>query len=167
MDEGYNKPVQYGRESAHKSTAQGDPSSLGDYMNANQHISIEEYETIMGPERSQQLQILLSLTVRRLFCENLRQPLRTPMFSKSANLCGRQCFPSPPTFADTNVFQIRQPLRKRQCFLNPPTFADAHVLSAPMFCKSAYIFVCANILGLFRLGMIFIIRNCVCVYHNY
>jgi len=28
---------------AHKSRAQGDPSSLGNYMNANQHISKEEY----------------------------------------------------------------------------------------------------------------------------
>ncbi len=38
--------VQYGRESAHKSRAWGDPSSLGDYMYAIQHISKEEYETI-------------------------------------------------------------------------------------------------------------------------
>ncbi len=44
----YNKSVQYGRESAHKSRAQGDPSSLGDYMNVIQHISKEEYETISG-----------------------------------------------------------------------------------------------------------------------
>jgi hypothetical protein len=41
----YNKPVQYGRESVHKSRAQGEPSSLGDYMNAIQHISKEDYET--------------------------------------------------------------------------------------------------------------------------
>jgi hypothetical protein len=44
----YNKPIQYGRESAHKSRAQGDPSSLGDYMYTIQHISKEEYETISG-----------------------------------------------------------------------------------------------------------------------
>jgi hypothetical protein len=43
-----NKPVQYGRESAHKSRAQGDPSSLGDYMFPIQYISKEEYETISG-----------------------------------------------------------------------------------------------------------------------
>ena len=42
----YNKLVQYGRESAHKSRAQGDPTSLGDYINAIQHIIKEEYETI-------------------------------------------------------------------------------------------------------------------------
>jgi hypothetical protein len=41
----YNKLVQYGRESAHKSRAQGGLSSLDDYMNTNQHISKEEYET--------------------------------------------------------------------------------------------------------------------------
>jgi hypothetical protein len=45
MAGGYHKPVQYGRESAHKSRAQGDPSSLDSYMNAIQHISKEEYET--------------------------------------------------------------------------------------------------------------------------
>jgi hypothetical protein len=39
---------QYGRECAHKSWAQGDLTSLGDYMNANQHFSMEEYETISG-----------------------------------------------------------------------------------------------------------------------
>ncbi len=44
----YKQPVQYGRESAHKSRAQGDPSSLGVYMYAIQHISKEENETISG-----------------------------------------------------------------------------------------------------------------------
>jgi hypothetical protein len=48
MADRYNKPVRYRRESAHKSRAQGDPSSLGDYMYAIQHISKEEYETISG-----------------------------------------------------------------------------------------------------------------------
>jgi hypothetical protein len=42
----YNKLVQYGRESASKSWAQGGLASLDDYMNANQHISKEKYETI-------------------------------------------------------------------------------------------------------------------------
>ncbi len=36
------------RESAHKSRAHGDPSSLGDYMYAIQHISKEEFENISG-----------------------------------------------------------------------------------------------------------------------
>jgi hypothetical protein len=44
----YNKPVQHGRESAHKRRAQGAPSSLGVYMYAIQHISKEENETISG-----------------------------------------------------------------------------------------------------------------------
>jgi hypothetical protein len=48
MVDRYNKPERYGREPAHKSRAQGDPSSLGDYMYAIQHISMEEYETISG-----------------------------------------------------------------------------------------------------------------------
>jgi hypothetical protein len=44
----YNKPVQYGRESAHKSRAQRGLASLDDYMNANQHLIQEKYETISG-----------------------------------------------------------------------------------------------------------------------
>ncbi len=43
---GQYKPVQYGRESAHKSRAQEAPSSLGDNMYVIQHISKEENETI-------------------------------------------------------------------------------------------------------------------------
>jgi hypothetical protein len=42
----YNKPVQYGRESAHKSWAQGGLASLDIHMNANQHLIQEKYETI-------------------------------------------------------------------------------------------------------------------------
>jgi hypothetical protein len=38
----YKQPVQYGRVSALKSWAQGDHSSLGDYMFAIQHINKEE-----------------------------------------------------------------------------------------------------------------------------
>jgi hypothetical protein len=44
----YNKLVQYERESAHKSRAQGNHSSLGVYMYVIQHISKEENETISG-----------------------------------------------------------------------------------------------------------------------
>ncbi len=44
----YKQPVQYGRESAHKSIARGAPSSLGVYMYAIQYISKEENENISG-----------------------------------------------------------------------------------------------------------------------
>jgi hypothetical protein len=44
----YNKLVQYRRESAHKSRAQGGLASFDDYMNANQHLIQEKYETISG-----------------------------------------------------------------------------------------------------------------------
>jgi hypothetical protein len=44
----YKQPVQYKRETAHKSRAQGAPSSLGVYTYANQHISKEENEIISG-----------------------------------------------------------------------------------------------------------------------
>ncbi len=44
----YKQLVQYGRESAHKSRALGNHSSLGAYMYTIQHISKEENETISG-----------------------------------------------------------------------------------------------------------------------
>jgi hypothetical protein len=44
----YNKPVQYGRESTHKSQAQGGLASLDIYMNENQHLIKEKYVTISG-----------------------------------------------------------------------------------------------------------------------
>jgi hypothetical protein len=42
----YNKPVQYRRESAHKSRAQEGLASLDIYMNGHQHLIREKYETI-------------------------------------------------------------------------------------------------------------------------
>jgi hypothetical protein len=48
MADWYIKPVQYKRESAHKSWAQGGLASLDIYMNANQHLFKEKYETISG-----------------------------------------------------------------------------------------------------------------------
>jgi hypothetical protein len=44
----YKQPVQYRRESAHKSWAPGDHSSLGDYMFEIQHINEEENVLISG-----------------------------------------------------------------------------------------------------------------------
>ncbi len=44
----YNKPVQYGKESAHESRAQGGLASLDIYMNGHQHLIREKYETISG-----------------------------------------------------------------------------------------------------------------------
>ncbi len=44
----YKQPVQYGRESAHKSRAVGAHSSLGDYMFEIQHINEEENMLISG-----------------------------------------------------------------------------------------------------------------------
>ncbi len=44
----YNKPVQYRRESTHKSWAQGGIASLDLYMNANKHLFRDKYETISG-----------------------------------------------------------------------------------------------------------------------
>jgi hypothetical protein len=44
----YKQSVQYGRESAHKSWALGDHSSLGDYIFETQHINEEENVLISG-----------------------------------------------------------------------------------------------------------------------
>jgi hypothetical protein len=38
----YKQPLQYGRESAHKSRVVGAHPSLGDYMFENQHINEDE-----------------------------------------------------------------------------------------------------------------------------
>ncbi len=42
----YNKLVQYGRESTHKSRTQGGLASLYIYMYGHQHFIREKYETI-------------------------------------------------------------------------------------------------------------------------
>jgi len=44
----YKQPVQYGRECAHKSSAQASHSSLGDYIFETQHINEEENVLISG-----------------------------------------------------------------------------------------------------------------------
>ncbi|MFN9900458.1 MAG: hypothetical protein ACK55Z_17050, partial [bacterium] len=44
----YKQPVQYGRESAHKSWAPGDHSSLGDYMRDSSYLRGREGELISG-----------------------------------------------------------------------------------------------------------------------
>jgi hypothetical protein len=44
----YKQPVQYGRESAHKSRVVGADPSLGDYMFEIQHINEEENVLISG-----------------------------------------------------------------------------------------------------------------------
>jgi hypothetical protein len=44
----YKQPVQYGRESSHKSWALGNHSSLVDYMFEVHHINEEEYVLISG-----------------------------------------------------------------------------------------------------------------------
>jgi hypothetical protein len=44
----YKQPVQYGRESTHKSRAARAPSSLGDYMYKIHHINNEENMLISG-----------------------------------------------------------------------------------------------------------------------
>jgi hypothetical protein len=44
----YKRPVQYRRESAHKSWALGNHSSLGDYLYEIQHINEEENVLISG-----------------------------------------------------------------------------------------------------------------------
>jgi hypothetical protein len=86
----YNKPVQCGRESAHKSRAQGEPASLDDCMNTIQHIrSTRSMRPSVGTERSQLLQILPSLTLADAYVR------RTPSFSVRQYFLGANVFTAP------------------------------------------------------------------------
>ncbi len=82
---GTNRPVQYGRESAHKSRAQGVPSSLGVYMDAIKHISKEENETIRGASEksaaADSAEPNSKAILQRIPLLLLRQHWRAPSFS--------------------------------------------------------------------------------------
>ncbi len=102
-----------------------------------------------GPERSQLLQILLSLTVRQLFsgpacfscCANIGGRL---VFSMRQSFCRRQCFWKhqgwhPPRLLDVPMFLYPPRFLDAPMFLYPQRFLDS-----PMFLyifSGTYIFV--------------------------
>jgi hypothetical protein len=98
-----------------------------------------------GPERSQQLQILQSLTVRQIFsvsayfscCANTGGPL---VFSRRQCFCRCQYFCIRQGFVGANIF-VSAKVLDALMFLYLPRFLDAPMflypprfLDAPMFC---------------------------------
>ncbi len=160
MVDRYGRPVRYGRESAHKSGRPEYKTSLDHWTRttpsgrwrrsrwtctrSSAGPERRRRATSAGPERSQQLQILPSLTVRRLFCISANFCGRQ-CFPSPPIFCGRQCFPIPPIFLGTNVFQIRlyfwAPMFSKSAYILV-YFTGAYIFS--VYFTSAYIFVCAN-----------------------
>ncbi len=114
---GTNRPVQHGRESAHKSRAHGAPSSLIWSLHVRDSAR-RRTRPSAGPERSQLLQILPSLTVRQFFSGSA-------YFSWCANIGGPQVFPVRQHFCRRQCFCNRQGFWMRQCFLC--IFFDAYI----------------------------------------
>ncbi len=96
----YKQLVQYGRESAHKSWAPEDHSSLGDFMRDSSHLRGLEQELISGTREKSALEIQPSLNSKRAAC-----------FSSSAGF-----FPWPRVFHQTRRFQ------RPEGFYHPPVF---------------------------------------------
>ncbi len=184
----YKQPVQYGRDSAHKSEAAWAVFSLGVCMRERQHIYEDLNESSSAsPGGSQQLEIPPSLNSKRAtnFFQirwyftrrgdfNARQDsiiclyfCKTPTFCKSAHFSvRRQYFPNPPIFwKSADILEIRQ------YFGNPPIFwKSANILEiciffceAPTFFKSAYFLKRERNLWI---RLIFVTAN-ICVYFQY
>ncbi len=123
----YKQPVQYGRESAHKSRAAWAVFSLGVCMRERQHIYEDLKESSSpSPGGSQQLEIPPSLNNKRAasffqFCWFFT---RRGDFNARQDSIVRLFFCKAPIFCKSGCFS-----GKRQYFSNPPHF-----------CKSANIF---------------------------
>jgi hypothetical protein len=123
----YKQPVQYGRDSAHKSRAGWAVFSLGVYMTERQHIYEDLKESSSAsPGGSQQLEIPPS--------PNSKRP---PTFSRSADISPALEISTPAKILSTayisagaNILQVRQH------FVQPPVF-----WKTPTFCKSANVFM--------------------------
>ncbi len=127
----YKQPVQYGRESAHKSRAAWAVFSLGVCMRERQHIYEDLNESsLASPGGSQQLEILPSLNSKR--AANFFQ---IRWFSPGAGIS------MPAKILSSAYFSVR-----RQHFVNPPIFLwganifQIHLFfcEAPIFCKFPY-----------------------------
>ncbi len=157
----YKQPVQYRRDSAHKSRAAWARLSLGVCMRERQHIKEDLNESSSAsPGGSQQLEISPSPNSKRAanifkihwyFTRrgdfNARQDsivrlyfCQTPTFCKSAYISGKhQHFWNPPTFwKSANILEIRQYFGIRQYFENPPIFwKPANIFQIRLlFCKA-------------------------------
>ncbi len=134
----YKQPVQYGRNSAHKSRAAWAVFSLGVCMRERQHI----YEDLnkcssASPGGSQQSEILPSPNSKRAanFFQIRWYFTRRGDFNARQDSIVRLYFCQTPTFFKSpNILYICQYFESRQHFVHPPIF-----WKAPTFCKSANI----------------------------
>ncbi len=166
----YKKLVQYGRESVHKSRVQGDPGSLDTCMNAVQHISKEDYETIRGaweksaaadsakPNSKAILQRLCLLfpapTIGGCQCSAGAYVRRTPsFFVRQFFSCANVL--STPRFLYAPMF-LSMPIICRRL-----SFAGANVFVYIMICWRKYFEV------FFRLRLIIVVMIMNWVYHDY
>jgi hypothetical protein len=106
----YKQPVQYGRDTAHKSRAAWAVFSLGICMRERQHI----YEDLnrsssASPGGSHQLEIPPSLNSKR-----------APTFSRSADISPGAEISTPAKILSSTYIS-----RKRQHFVNPPVFLES------------------------------------------
>ncbi len=119
----YNKPVQCGRESAHKSRATSGNSTLGDCMWRDQHL-LGEHQRGLGEGSC--CGLCHAITVRRCFCI-------------CANILSTQVFCRREYFFDTNILSMR-------VFCQRQHLVDGSILSTTTFCQLEY-FVNFNILS--------------------
>jgi hypothetical protein len=143
----YNKPVQYGRESAHKSRAAGGNALLDDCMHGEQHHSGRSRRSSVGPERSQQLRILPSLTVRRFSCV-------CAIFSVCANILPMPSFCRRLYFVDAYIFC-------RTTILSTPIL---HIFLSTPIILSTRIFLSTPIILLTRIFLLTPIILSTCIF---
>ncbi len=93
----YKQPVQYGKESAHKSRAAGAPSPLGHYMRDSSHQQGGEHQRDQGE--------VCSWRFRQALTES-----------------GLPAFPVLPVFPQTWIFHQARGFQHPQWFYHPPDF---------------------------------------------
>ncbi len=142
----YKQPVQYGRESAHKSRATWAISSLGVCMRERQHIYEDLNESSSArPGGSQQLEIPPSLNSKQAasFFQFRWFFTRRGDFNARQDSIVRLFFCKAPIFCKSAWFSV-----KRQYFSNQPDFLKSSNIfqirlifwKAPIFLKSAWFF---------------------------
>ncbi len=164
MADRYGKPVRYGRESARKSRAAREQHHTWRQHAKRSTSSGRRRRSSARSGRSQQLWTLPSQTVRGFFCV-CASILSTPRFCQrrdfvNAEILSTREFCRSGNYVDVGILSTREFCRLGNFvdtgILSPPIISvGANILSPPIFCLY---------LGL---RAIFIINDCVCVYHNY
>jgi hypothetical protein len=145
----YNKLVWYGRESTHKAGHKRTIPYLESTCTQFNTPARRRTRPSAGPERSQLLRILPSLTVRQCFsgaayfscCANIGRRL---VFLAATTLAGAEFFLCTNVSVSANIYPCSKGFSIRQSFLDAPMFFyPPRFLYAPMF---LYIFSGAYIL---------------------